>query len=91
MEKTEQRENTTAEWLLGQIEAFLDLNDMDANGCNLGWYVMRDRSLVTRLRDGGDLTTRKMELVLAFIQNPVDYRGKKLTLTPLNVKRRELP
>jgi|GEM_PF-5495553 len=78
------------DWLMDLIEQFLTINVMENDGCVFGWYIMRDRSLVTRLREGGDLTTRKLETILSFMQNPIMYNGKKLDLKPLNIKRREL-
>lgn len=87
---------TTIEWLLGEIDRFLTINAMENDGCVFGWYVMRDRSLVSRLREGGDVTTRKLEAILEFMQNPVtkDHRSgktKRLDLQPLTITRRELP
>jgi hypothetical protein len=90
---------TLTDWLLEHIEEFLTINDMDNDGCAFGWYVMQDRNLVTRLRDGKDISLRIFEDVLAFMQKPVTVipRGnrkgelKPLNLKPLNIKRRTLP
>ena len=87
-QKTDTPINT---WLVDLIDEFLTINAMENDGCVFGWYIMRDRSLVTRLRDGGDVTTRKLETILAFMQNPIMFNGKKLNLKPLNIKRRLLP
>lgn len=83
--------DTIAQWLLKQIEAFMDLNDMDVDGASFGWQSVKDCYLVTRLRDGGDIRTANMEKVLAFLQNPVSYNGKTLNLKPITVKRRMMP
>ena len=82
----------TVEWLLEHIEEFLTINNMDNDGYTFGWYVMRDKSLVTRLRDGGDITTRKLEATLVFMQYLVKYDGKRVpSLKPINIKRSTLP
>lgn len=93
------RRKTIAEWLLEHIEEFLSINDMDNDGNSFGWYVMNDRNLVTRLRDGKDISLRIMEDILAFMQNPVTVipRGsrkgetKPLDLKSINIKRRMIP
>lgn len=93
--KTERIQGPTAQWLLGLIDEFLTINDMENDGCAFGWYVSQDRSLVTRLRDGGDVTTTKMDDILAFMQNPVTVTRKgelkELDLKPLTIKPKELP
>lgn len=86
-------------WLLEHIEEFLTINDMPNDGCLFGWYIMQDRNLVTRLRDGKDISVRIMEDVLAFMQKPVtfvrsgDRKGNKkpLSLKPITIQRRTLP
>jgi hypothetical protein len=90
---------TLSEWLLEQIEEFLTINDMDNDGNQFGWYVMHDKDLVTRLRDGKDVSVRIMEASLSFMQNPVTVipRGNRkgetrlLPLKPLVIKRRSIP
>lgn len=87
------------EWLLEQIEEFLTINDMDNDGAQFGWLVMHDWKLVTRLRDGKDISVRIFEDVLAFMQKPVTVipRGnrkgelKPLDLKPITIKRRMIP
>lgn len=86
-------------WLLDLIEQFLTINDMDNDGNAFGWYVMHDKDLVTRLRDGKDVSVRIMEASLSFMQNPVTVipRGNRkgetrpLPLKPLVIKPRSLP
>lgn len=75
------------------------MNDMENDGCAFGWYVMHDCYLVTRLRDGKDISLRIMEAALSFMQNPVTVipRGnrkgelKPLPLKPIVIKRRMIP
>ena len=65
MSNTTQKTDTPINtWLVDLIDEFLTINAMENDGCVFGWYIMRDRSLVTRLRDGGDVTTRKLETIL---------------------------
>lgn len=97
MEKTAPQ--TLTQWLLEHIHAFMDLNDMDVEGNQFGWYVMHDKDLVTRLRDGKDVSVRIMEASLSFMQNPVTVipRGNRkgetrpLPLKPLIIKPRSIP
>ena len=89
----------TAQWLLGLIEEYLTINDLDNDGCLFGWALSKDRSLVERLRDGGDVTTSKMDEILAFMQKSgnVTQTGvkngaiRKIALKPLSIKTKELP
>jgi hypothetical protein len=89
----------TAIWLLEQIEEFLTINELDNDGCLFGWHLSKDRSLVERLRDGGDVTTSKMDEILAFLQGPVKViktgsrHGdiREIHLRPLKIKPKELP
>jgi len=60
---------STIGWLLGQIEQFLT-NNPTLTAENFGWRCCRDTSLVARLREGGDVTTRKMDAIIAFLANP---------------------
>lgn len=87
----EQQTETIASWLLCHIEAFMDLNDMEPDGTSFGWASVKDCSLVTRLRDGGDVRLSNMEKILSFMQHPVSQTGKNLNLKPITIKRRNLP
>lgn len=86
-------------WLLGLIEDYLTLNEMDNDGHTFGWLVAKDRTMVQRLRDGGDITVTKMDDVLAFMQCPANsYRTSASTgartikpLKPLTIKPRSIP
>jgi hypothetical protein len=51
--------------LLGEIEAFLSGTGMAPT--TFGQRSIHDWKLVERLRNGGDVTTRKAELIRAFI------------------------
>jgi len=66
----ERRQGPTAIMLLGLIEEFLTLNDMDNDGNYFGWLVCGDRTLVQRLREGGDVTTTKMDDIISFLYKP---------------------
>lgn len=82
---------TITQWLLRHIELFMDLNDMEPDGNSFGWKACQDRTLVTRLRDGGDIRTTLLLQILSFMQNPISQSGKPLTLKPINIQRRILP
>ena len=96
--KIDAQQGPTAKWLLDQIEEFLTINEMENDGCTFGWLLCRDRTLVQRLRDGGDVTLTRMDGAVAFMRNPVSgYRtyakhGQRTikALRPLNIKPKEL-
>lgn len=68
---------STVKQLLVDIEEFMTMNNMDNDGNYFGWLAIKDRTVVQRLRDGGDVGTTKMDTIYAFMQNPVDhYRAK---------------
>lgn len=82
---------STAEWLLHNIDRFLDNNLhngwMDEEA--FGWAACKDSSLVERLRNGGDVRTEKMDLILSFVKNPVPpSKWKNDVLTPIKLTRR---
>lgn len=59
---------TTKTCLLTAIDEYLEAHpDMTAEG--FGWYAVQDSSLVERLRKGKDVTTRKLDKILAFIHH----------------------
>lgn len=97
-QKADAKQGPTTLWLLGLIEEFLTINDMENDGNSFGWLVSEDRTLVTRLRDGGDISITKMDDALAFMRSPVSvYRTKTSeglvitkTLKPLTFKQKEL-
>lgn len=97
-QKADNKQGKTILWLLEQIEEFLTLNDMANDGNTFGWLVSKDATLVQRLRDGGDISTSKMDDVIAFMQRPDNvYRTQtaegtqvKKILTPLTMKPRSI-
>lgn len=97
--KQDRVQGPTAQWLLEVIEEFLTLNELDNDGCLFGWVLSKDRTLVQRLRDGGDVTTSKMDEILAFVQNPVSFAStgvrkglvRNIPLKPITIKPKELP
>lgn len=89
----------TAKQLLVDIEDFMTINDMDNDGNYFGWLAIKDRTMVQRLRDGGDVSTTKMDEIYTFMQNPVaHYRAKASirglerikALKPFNQQPKEL-
>lgn len=98
IQKTDRKQGPTVLWLLEHIEEFLSVNDMENDGNTFGWLVTKDRTLVTRLRDGGDISVTRMDMVLAFMRCPDKvYRTEasdgsvvKKTLKPLTIKPKEL-
>lgn len=83
--KQDRVQGPTAKWLLEVIEEFLTVNSLDNDGCSFGWMMSKDRTIVQRLRDGGDVTTSKMDEILAFIQCPPS------SLEPITIEPKELP
>jgi hypothetical protein len=65
----EQKPTSSIQWLLGKIEEFLK-NNPTISPEGFGWACSRDTSLVERLRAGGDVTTRKMDVIIAYLANP---------------------
>lgn len=59
---------TTQTCLLAAVNEYLELHpEMTAE--SFGWYAVQDSSIVARLRKGGDVTTRKLDKILAFIHH----------------------
>lgn len=57
---------TTQACLLTAVNEYLETHpEMTAE--SFGWYAIGDSSLVARLRSGKDVTTRKLDKILAFI------------------------
>lgn len=96
--KENKPQGPTTLWLLELIEEYLTINDMDNDGNTFGWLVAQDRTLVQRLRDGGDISITRMDDVLAFMQRPIQsYRtsarlGTRTlkTLKPLTIQPRSI-
>lgn len=92
MTDTNKEFGSTSEWLLHNIVRFLDANK-DSHGWlddeAFGWMACRDSALMSRLTDGGDVRTQKMDAILAFIQNPIPpKKWEKAVLTPITITRR---
>lgn len=87
--KQDRVQGQTAQWLLEVIEVFLTVNNLDNDGCSFGWVLSKDRTLVQRLRDGGDVTTSKMDEILAYMQDP--GMVNKVPLKPITIQPKELP
>lgn len=60
---------STVEWLIEQIDVFLT-NNAPMSEESFGWHAIKDTSLVGRLRSGGDVTTRKLDRIIAYLHNP---------------------
>lgn len=60
---------SSIEWLAHEVEVFL-ANNPEMEPSSFGYRAINDPSLVARLRAGGDVTTRKMDKIIAFLQNP---------------------
>lgn len=65
----EQKFTSTLEWLLAQIEAYLKKNP-HLTPAGFGWVAIRDTSVVERLRQGKDVTTRKFDALVRYMSNP---------------------
>lgn len=97
--KIDTEQGKTTLWLLELIEEFLTINEMDNDGNAFGWQAIKDRTVVTRLRDGGDVSLTKMDDILAFMQSPAQIYSTrpggglaiKKTLKPLTIQPKELP
>lgn len=80
--------DTMIDWLLGNIERFLDANPGISDE-GFGWFACKDSSVLGRLRLGGDIRTKKVERILAFLKFPVDHEGNPAPeFTPTTLTRR---
>lgn len=52
--------------LLQMIEAYLAANPKVTPEA-FGWAAIKDSYLVTRLRNGGDITTRKLDAIIKYL------------------------
>lgn len=65
--------NSTRECLLDMVEEHLrDNPSVSAEG--FGWRATGDTTLVKRLREGKDITTRKLDIILKYL-----HKNKKRT------------
>lgn len=66
---TNKKYSSSIEWLRDQVEEFL-INNPEITAECFGWWAVQDTKLVGRLREGADVTTRKMDRIIAFLANP---------------------
>lgn len=57
---------TTKDALLNLVNEYLDQHP-DVGAESFGWKAVGDSTLVKRLRQGKDVTTRKLDKILAYI------------------------
>ena len=61
---------STIEVVLARLEAFAKANPhLDEE--QIGWFALKEPGVMERLRRGGDIGTRKLDAVLAWLNNPV--------------------
>lgn len=63
---TTKKPGTTRQWLISKIDEFIALNP-HYDDESFGWKAVKDASLVGRLRSGKDITTRKLDDIIAFL------------------------
>lgn len=66
--KTEITYTSTKSWLLATINDFLE-ECPEMSPETFGWKSVKDTTLVERLRNGGDVRTLKLDMIIAFIHN----------------------
>jgi hypothetical protein len=59
---------TTRDCLLKDIAKYLDEHPTMTSE-SFGWFAVGDSSLVARLKTGKDITTRKLDKILAYMYN----------------------
>jgi hypothetical protein len=79
---------STLEWLWDNIHKFIEANP-GLSAESIGWCACGDSSIVRRLSEGSDITTRKMDMLLGYIQDPRPPKGFYGSLTPVKLKRRK--
>ncbi len=67
--KAEKKFASTLEWLIHQIDQYLKINP-GVTEAAFGWAAIKDTGLVERLREGGDVTTRKFDALVRYMSNP---------------------
>lgn len=65
---------SSREWLLRRIELHMVKGGMSPEA--FGWASVKDATLVPRLRAGKDVTTRKMDAIIAYMANPTINKGE---------------
>ena len=66
---------STLEWLRGRVEAYLAQNPHITLAC-FGRASVGDTGLVERLRNGGDVTTRKLDALIKYMGTPKQKETK---------------
>lgn len=69
--------DSTIQALLYDIERFLKLNPHISEE-SFGWFSIKQSNLLDRLRNGGDLSTRNLDRVIAYMRAPVTTNRKEL-------------
>jgi hypothetical protein len=87
-EKTEPKFRTTREWLIYQIDLWLAAHPGKSEE-TFGWLAINDTRLVGRLRDGGDITTRKLDAIIRFLKKTMKGKpnGKEAIQSQVGEKR----
>lgn len=67
---------STREAVLWDIERFLEANP-HISAESFGWFSVRQVGVVKRLRAGKDITTRNLDGIIAYLQNPVTTLKKE--------------
>jgi hypothetical protein len=75
MPTEEKYASSTTKKLVSVIDAFLKKNATVTEE-HFGWMTIRDTKLVSRLRGGGDITTRKLDIILRFLAKPTYIKGR---------------
>lgn len=67
--------DNTIDALLYDIERFLEANPHISEE-SFGWFSIKQSNLLERLRSGGDITTRKLDAIIAYMRAPVTTKRK---------------
>lgn len=74
---TPKKYTSSLEWVIDQIDTFLAAHP-EINAARFGHLVLKDTGLVSRLKAGGDITTRKLDTIRRFFGDP-DFQRKTLS------------
>jgi hypothetical protein len=64
-----QQFNSTIEAVLARVDIYLELHPEIDEG-SFGWYACGDSALIPRLRKGGDITTKRLDMIMKFLSSP---------------------
>lgn len=73
MNQQEPQFTSTLEALCYHIDKFLAANPHVSEE-SFGWFSIKEPGLVKRLRNGRDITTRKLDAVIAYMRNPANTK-----------------